>query len=81
MPKGKSPNYWVKPRKDGRWEVEREGAERAAGVFDTQRAANDRARDLAEKSGGERITQRRDGTIGSKDSYGDDPKTRVDKEH
>lgn len=79
--KRQSPNYWVSPTDDGRWSVKREGGERAAGVFDTQRHANARARDLAQKSGGERITQKRDGTIGSKDSYGNDPRSRRDTEH
>ncbi len=76
-----SPNYWVSPTDDGRWSVKREGADRAANVFDTQKEANSRARDLAKTSGGERITQKRDGTIGSKDSYGNDPRSRKDTEH
>ena len=76
-----SPNYWVSPTGDGRWSVKREGADRAANVFGTQRDANSRARDLAKKSGGERITQKRDGSIGSKDSYGNDPRSRKDTEH
>lgn len=79
--KRQSPNYWVSPTDDGRWSVKREGSDRAAGVFDTQRDANARARDLAMKSGGERITQKRDGTIGSKDSYGNDSARRKDLEH
>lgn len=33
------------------------------------------------REGGERITQKRDGTIGSKDSYGNDPRRRWDTEH
>ena len=76
-----SPNYWVSPTGDGQWSVKREGARRAANVFDTQAQANVRARDLARQSGGERITQRRDGSIGSKDSYGNDPRSRKDTEH
>lgn len=79
--KRQSPNYWVSPTEDGRWSVKREGADRAAAVFDTQRDANTRARELAKKSGGERITQKRDGTIGSKDSYGNDSPQRKDREH
>ena len=71
----------MSPTGDGQWSVKREGAKRAANVFDTQRDANARARDLAKKSGGERITQKRDGSIGSKDSYGNDPRSRRDTEH
>jgi len=74
-------DYWVSPAGGGRWSVKREGADRAANLFDTQAGANARARDLAKKSGGERITQKRDGTIGSKDSYGNDPRRRRDTEH
>ena len=81
MSKKNSPNYWVSPTDDGRWNVKREGARRAANQFDTQREANERARDLAKKSGGERITQKRNGSIGSKDSYGNDPRRRKDQEH
>ena len=36
-------NYWVSPTDDG-WRARREGADRAAGVFDTQREAEDCAR-------------------------------------
>jgi hypothetical protein len=79
--KKNSPNYWVKPADGGGWDVEREGGKRASGHFDTQKEANDRARDLAQKSGGERITQGKDGKIKSKDSYGNDPKSRKDTEH
>lgn len=74
-------DYWVSPTNDDRWSVKREGADRAANVFDRKADADSRARDLARKSGGERITQKRDGTIGSKDSYGNDPRSRRDTEH
>jgi len=80
MTKNPSPNYWVSPTDDGQWKVQREGAERAAGVFDTQKDADARARELATNSGGERITQGRDGRIRSKDSYGNES-SRKDKEH
>jgi hypothetical protein len=80
MSKKQSPNYWVTPTPDGRWSVKREGAERAANLFDTQAEANARARDLATESGGERITQGRDRTIVSKDSYGNESNRR-DREH
>ena len=79
--KKQSPNYWVSPIGDGQWSVKRDGAQRAANVLGTQAQANARARDLAKKTGGERITQRRDGSIGSKDSYGNDPRSRRDTEH
>ncbi len=81
MSKRQSPNYWVSPTADHRWSVRRQGAERAANVFDTQAKANERARELAKESGGERITQGRDGSIVSKDSYGNDPRSQKDTEH
>lgn len=80
MSKKDSPNYWVTQTDSGQWQVRREGAEKASGVFDTQREADARARDLATKSGGERITQGRDGRIRSKDSYGDESR-QTDTEH
>jgi len=62
-------NYWVSPTKDGQWKAQREKSERAAGVFDTQKEAEDFARQILKKQGGgELITQRRDGTIRSKDT-------------
>jgi hypothetical protein len=80
MGRKQSPNYWVSPTDDGRWSVKREGADRAANILDTQAQANARARDLAKESGGERITQGRDGSIVSKDSYGNES-SRRDREH
>lgn len=80
MTKKQSPNYWVTQRDDKKWQVKREGADRAAGVFDTQRAADARAAELAKQTGGERITQGRDHKIRSKDSFGNESKTK-DKEH
>lgn len=80
MAKKQSPNYWVSPTNDGRWSVKREGADRAANIMDTQAQANTRARELAKESGGERITQGRDGSIVSKDSYGNESNGR-DTEH
>lgn len=61
-------NYWVSPTDDG-WRAKREGADRAAGVFDTQKEAEDRARNiLYNNRGGELITQNRQGEIRSKDT-------------
>ena len=74
-------DYWVSPTGDGNWSVKREGASRAANVFGAQAQASARARELARRAGGERITQKRDGTIGSKDSYGNDPRRRRDTEN
>jgi hypothetical protein len=72
----KSEDYWVSPREDGSWEVKRAGGKRASGIFATQREAEKRAAELAEKSGGERIIQGKSGRIRSKDSFGNDPRSR-----
>ena len=81
MTKKNSKDYWVSPRHDGRWDVRRVGAGRASNVFDIQREADRRAGELARRSGGERITQGRNGQIRSKDSFGNDPRSRKDREH
>ena len=61
-------NYWVTQRQDA-WATQREGSQRAAGIFDTQREAENRGRQILQNtSGGELITQGRDGKIRSKDT-------------
>ena len=61
-------NYWVSPSGDN-WKAKREGALRAAGVFDTQREAENYARGILQKGvGGELITQSSRGPIRSKDT-------------
>lgn len=62
-------NYWVSPS-EGDWKVKKERAERAAGIFDTQKEAEIRATQILNNvpGGGERITQGRNGRIRSKDT-------------
>jgi hypothetical protein len=74
-------NVWVSPRPDGKWQVKREGADRASRVVDRKEDAERIARDIGKRSRVEVITQRRDGTIQSKDSYGQDPFPPRDTEH
>jgi len=63
-------NYWISPNKDG-WKAQREGASRAAGVFDTQKEAENFARGvLQHNGGGELVTQNQQGQIRSKDTIG-----------
>ncbi len=76
----KSPNVWVVPR-DDKWGVRREGSDRVSRETDTKREAEDIARNIAKRQGGEVITQGKDGKIQSKDSYGNDPNPPKDKEH
>lgn len=71
-------NYHVVP--DGKdWKVKLEKGERADSIHDTQRDAISRARELAQRSHGEVVIHRPDGTIRDKDSYGNDPNPPKDK--
>jgi len=71
-------NYHVVP--DGKdWKVKLEKGERADSIHDTQRDAIERAKELAQKSHGEVVIHRPDGTIRDKDSYGNDPNPPKDK--
>lgn len=76
----KKPNVWISPRPSG-WAVQREGAERASVVTPTKAEAEKIGRGLARQAGVELVVQNRDGTIGSKDSYGHDPNPPKDGEH
>jgi len=62
----------VVPHEDG-WAVRRGGADRVTQVFDTQREAIDRARDISQNQGSELFIHGRDGRIRERDSHGDDP--------
>ena len=73
-------NQWASPRGE-QWAVHGEGNSRDTALFDTQREAIDRARTSAINKGGEVIVQGRNGKIRSKDSYGNDPRSRRDTEH
>lgn len=78
-------NYHVTKNKDsGDWKVKREGADRAAGFYDTQAEAERAAKKFsANNGGGEVMTHRPSGEIRSKDtvSPGNDPNPPKDKEH
>lgn len=81
----KKNNYWVTKHPDG-WQARSEGAERASGVFNTQKEAENYARNILENKpagqGGELITQGRDGEIRSKDTINSyDPNSVHDTEN
>lgn len=78
----KKNNYWVSPDGTG-WKAKREGSQRAAGVFDTQRAAENFARGIMQRNGGgELITQNKEGRIRSKDTINNpDPNPPKDREN
>jgi len=78
MPKKK--NIWITPHKDG-WAVKREGSKRSTEVTKTKQEAEKIRRNLGKIDCVEVITQRKDGVIQSKDSYGNDPNPPKDTEH
>jgi len=61
------------PHKDG-WANKRAGASRASGVYATKKAAQEAGRTAAKNSKTEHLIHRKDGTIGERNSYGNDPK-------
>ena len=68
----------------GEWVNKRNDADRASSVHNTQRAAENSARDMLERQGGgELVTKGRDGKIRSKDTIapGRDPNPPRDTEH
>jgi len=74
----------VSRRPDGKWENKRNDADRASSVHDTQREANEAAKEMLQnQGGGERTTKGLDGKIVSKDTIapGNDPNPPRDREH
>lgn len=65
-------NIHVVPHPEG-WAIKREGAERASRVTETKKEAVDYARQQARQDGVELIIHKKDGTIQSRDSHGNDP--------
>ncbi|MBI4036391.1 DUF2188 domain-containing protein [Candidatus Daviesbacteria bacterium] len=77
-----SKNIWISPDSD-QWKAQKEGAERASRIFDTQRDAENYGRNVLQNNGGgELITQNQHGQIRSKDTINsNDPISRKDTEH
>ena len=67
-----SKQVWVSPSGDD-WKVKTAGADRAAAIFADKSDAVAHARAMAEGRGSELIVQNRDGEIGGRNSYGNDP--------
>lgn len=71
-------------RRDGKWVNKKNGSNKATSIHDTQKAAEQAAREnLKNQGGGELITKGRDGKIRSKDTIapGNDPYPPRDTEH
>ena len=69
-------NRHVTQTDDGRWQVRKEGAERASSTHDTQHDAINRAREIERNTGGgEVVIHGRDGRIRDSDTVhpGNDP--------
>ncbi len=67
------PNQHVVPH-DNRWAVKPEGGDRASSVHDNQEEAVERATELARHQKSEVLVHGQDGTIRSRNSYGNDPR-------
>ena len=71
MAKGR--NQHVVPAKDG-WAIKGAGSPKATKVFDTQKQAIQRGREIAKRQGSELLIHGRDGRIREKNTYGRDPR-------
>ncbi|OLL11909.1 hypothetical protein BKH17_08495 [Actinomyces oris] len=58
---------------DNRWKNRVLGNKRASNTFDTKAEAQAKGREMAQKLRSEHIIKKRDGTIGERNSYGNDP--------
>jgi hypothetical protein len=56
------------------WKVKLAKNDRASYVFDTKAEAMKKGIEMAKKNNAELFIQKRDGTIGEKNSYGNDPR-------
>ena len=58
---------------DGGWANKREGSNKVSKKFDTKAPAQDAGRSTAKREGVEHVIHNKDGKIGEKNSYGNDP--------
>jgi len=59
---------------DGQWKSRRQGRDRAFAVGGTKSEQQEKDRDAAKRNQVEHIIKKKDGTIGEKNSYGNDPR-------
>jgi len=77
-------NYYVTKNQDKTWNAKREKAERASGVYQTQKEAELVAKELSHNSGGGEVRiQGRDNKFIDSDTVtpGNDPSSIKDKKH
>jgi hypothetical protein len=70
---GTNPNIVVEPRPDGTWARQKNGTTRAASLHATQAEAIKVATAQAKREKLEVVVKGKDGTIQSRNSYGNDP--------
>jgi hypothetical protein len=73
-------NFHVVPS-GNRWAVKLAGGSQAISMHQTQRAAADAGRKVAERNQSELVIHRPNGQIRDKDSFGNDPCPPADKKH
>ncbi len=69
---GNKPSVHTAPHGD-RWANRRAGSDRVSKTFATKTEAQAAGRGTARREGVEHLIHRRDGTIGERNSYGNDP--------
>ena len=68
----KKPPVHTVPHGDG-WANRREGSDRVSKTFDRKATAEEAGRATARRDKTEHLVHRKDGTIGERNSYGNDP--------
>ena len=68
----KKPPVQTVPHGDD-WANRREGADKVSKVFPTKREAQEAGRETARREQTEHVIYKQDGTIGGKNSFGNDP--------
>lgn len=66
-------NVWVSPDGDG-WKVQKEGGQRASSRHETKAEAREAGIAAAKAEKSEVFVQKKDGTIGERNTYGHDPR-------
>lgn len=70
MTKGDIETYY----EDGQWKNKVQGSSRAANVHDTKAPAEAKGREMAQARKVEHHIKKQDGTVGERNSYGNDPR-------
>jgi hypothetical protein len=71
MAKGDIETYY----EDGQWKNRPQGNDRASSTHDTKAEAQPKGREMAKDRKVEHVVKKKDGTIGERNSYGNDPKS------